>query len=406
MNNSKFYISFVVLWTFVEAIVNLSGISQWNIWLLRTILFLIFFISISLYAYEKFNNRERYSTGNKLSKRVYKSLKKTYKFLTNENFNSNGQRLRLTPSIMESSTVIGAVYTVSNSIHVTPKINPNTIEWLFSSLKKQFKEQVVVKYFDCSRCNNNIVCNIAYFDYLSHFFYAKNTVLYAKFVDEFTFMSELLTNRLFEGKNKCGWSLFDTKTIDPLATATNLILHTIFPCLSKKQEMKVIKTLLKLQEKSGAAKGSWERDITDERWCAGQLTIITVHRVIEALMLIKSYHPQQELEIAKAIDLSVSFLKSSHAEENPVNYEFKMGVDDAEIMRGVGHIVQALVKAECNDFFVEQRVNFLLNSQKKNGSFIGKAGVLENDRELTNKTDLTAFIGRTLSIYYEAQSKS
>jgi len=107
-----------------------------------------------------------------------------------------------------------------------------------------------------------------------------------------------------------------------------------------------------------------------------------------------------EEQIDTSINLAIYYLKSTCPEEEPVNYELNMGVNEPDIIRGIGHTVQAIVKTRPIDEFVEHQINSLINTQKPNGEFVGKSGIFESDRELTNNTDLTAFISRTLAMYY------
>lgn len=408
--NSKFYITFAVLWTITEAALNLLGlrellgVKEWSIWLLRSIFALILIISLIIQAKHYFGKKKKYYKGSKLVNKVKSAISTGLSYLESTNVNKYGQRLRLTPSIMESSTVVGAIYLASNILTKNPKIAPETINWLFAGLKKQFQENAIVKHFDCSRCDNGNICNAAYFDYLSHFYYTKNTELYRRFCEEFKFMAEVLKSRLIEIDGMVGWPLFSGEIIDPLPTATNLILHSLFPCLTPAQEKAVINTLLKLQVKNGPKIGSWQRTIKDKKWCTGELPIITVHRVVEALTLFRQKYSEMDTMICDSVNLAAQYLKSSPGAEAPVNYEYRMGIDDEEILRGVGHMIQALVKAKVIDEFVERQVNYLINLQHDNGSFIGRSEAFSEDRELTNRTDLTAFITRTLCIFYASRS--
>lgn len=402
--NSKFLIAFAALWTIAEAFLHLLGVKEWNAWLLRSILAFIIVISVIVQAKHYFGERKKYYKGNELIKKCRHAISNGLTYLQGTNVNKYGQRLRLTPSIMESSTVAGAIYLASKILNKNPKITIETINWLFAGQKKQFQENVVVKHFDCSRCDKGNICNVAYFDYLSHFYYAKNTELYKRFCEEFRFMSEVLKARVIEVDEMVGWPLFSGEIIDPLSTATNLILHSLFPCLTPAQERAVINTLLQLQVKDGPKIGSWQRTIKDEKWCTGELPIITVHRVIETLTLFRQKYPDIDPILSESLNLAVRYLKSSPGAEAPVNYEYRMGIDDEEILRGAGHIIQALVKANVVDDFVERQVNYLINLQHRNGSFVGRSEAFSEDRELTNRTDLTAFITRTLCIFYDSRS--
>jgi len=401
MNNSSFYITFAVAWTFIEATIALSGVQEWNTAILRSIFVVLFGGAILVHVRSNLRQSKKKLSGDNLNKRVLKSIENGFKYLVKENANKNGQRMRLSPSIMESATTIGALSLASTVVHKDSFVEQRTIEWLLGSLKKQFRDQVPVKYFECSRCDNGNVCNVAYFDYLSHFYYAKNTSLYNKFVDEFQFLGEILASRISCTRSKCGWKLFDQGEYDVLATSTNLILCSVLGSLSESQEKRAIKLLLALQVKSGPKKGGWNRIITDSRWCAGNLEIITAHRAIECLAIYKNKYSEFSSEIDAAIANAVTYLKSCQGSEEPVNYEHQMGIDDVELLRGTGHIVQAMVKAEKHDEFLVDKINILIHSQQKNGAFVGQSGYLDGQREIRNKTDLTAFIVRTLCLYYQ-----
>ena len=401
MNNSLFYISFAVAWTFIEATITLSGVQEWNTAILRSTFVLLVGGAILFHLRSNRRQCQQQLNGENLNKQILKSIDSGFKYLLEENINKNGQRMRLVPSIMESATTIGALSLASTVVHKDSAVEQRTIEWLLGALKKQFRDQVPVKYFECSRCDNGNVCNVAYFDYLSHFYYAKNTSLYNKFVDEFQFLGEILASRISCTRAKCGWKLFDQGEYDILATSTNLILCSVLGSLSESQEKRVIKLLLAQQAKTGSKKGGWDRVITDSRWCAGGLEIITAHRAIECLAIYKSKYSEFSSEIDVAITNAVTYLKSCQGGEEPVNYEHQVGINDVELLRGTGHIVQAMVKAGKHDDFLVDKINTLIHSQQKNGAFVGQSGYLDGQREIRNKTDLTAFITRTLCLYYQ-----
>jgi len=401
MNKSSFYISFAVAWTFVESIIALSGIQEWNTAILRSAFVLLLGGAVLKHLRDNRVVERKSYEGQALINEVIKSIEKGFNYLQNENKNNNGQRMRLSPSIMESATTIGAITLASKVLKKNNNVDKKTVDWLLGSLKKQFRDQVPVKYFECSRCDNGNVCNVAYFDYLSHFYYTKGSPLYTRFTDEFQFLSELFTSRIFCNKAKCGWKLFEDGNFDILATSTNMILCYVFNSLTESQEKRVIKLILSEQTKNGSKKGSWPRVVTDSKWCAGELEIITVHRAIECLAISMRKHPEFKSNIEEAIKSGTIYLKSCQGGEEPVNYEYQVGIDDVEILRGTGHIVQAMIKADISDSFLTDKVNLLIHAQNKNGSFVGKSDHLGGNRDITNKTDLTAFITRTLCLYHQ-----
>lgn len=401
MHQTTFYITFAVLWTFVESFINLSGIKEWNPWCLRGGLLGILVISILVHVLK--NKKRKYSTGVQLRRNCEKAILMGLNYLENANLNSNGQRMRLAPSIMETATVIGAINIASVAIGKTPQDNQKLMSWMFSGLKSRFRNGARVKFFGCSECNGVKDCNVAFFDYLSHFYYAKGTRLFEYFLDEFSFMSEILRKGFIGSNGQYGWGDIGQNKINIFETCTNLILDSIFKVLSEEEIKEVLLCICSRQEKTGRFIGMFKNANDDYIGCSGNYSLITTHRALEALSIYRDSFDCTSLnnEIEESINLGIIYLKSSTGFEKPVNYETKVGIDECELLRGTGHIVQALVKVKSFDPFLERQINNILDMQETNGSFIGHTKHFEKDKErdLTNNTDLTAFMVRTLSIF-------
>lgn len=390
-----YFAIFALLWTFIEPIVSILKLEEFNPWIPKIILIILFIVPLIFYIKNKFFSDN--CNYNNLQKNVKKAISKGLSHLEQNNFNENGQRLRHTPSILESSTVLGAIHLAKNTLNLKHTENIQTIIWLINSLKQQFSGQCSVKYFDCFKCQTKQICNVGYFDYLSHLYYAKNTILFSKLQKEFVFLVNIFEKRLTKHNSLYGWTLYEneTKKIDPLATSTILILLNTLNYSNQENIEKILTSLIKLQSKNG----SWLRKFKSDEYCAGEFEIITTHRVIEVLLL---YKHRKIKNIDKTIKKGIKFLKSSSGYEVPVNYELRSGMIENELLRGIGHIVQALVKAKEENSMVDDYVKFILCKQQKDGSFIGTTNTFESNKELVYYTDLTAFLIRTLCLYYNA----
>ena len=402
--NKKFELTyfaiFAVLWTLIEPIVSILKLEDINPLMPKFILVILFVVPLVIYIKNKyFNNNCKYTH---LQKNVKKAIHKGLLHLENNNLNENGQRFRHTPSLMESSTVIGSIYLARNTLNLKEKEDIQTVMWLINSLKQQFSGKCPVKYFDCYKCQNKQICNVGFFDYLSHLYYAKNTILFTKLQEEFIFLIDIFEERLKEYNSFIGWTLYEneTKTIDPLSTSTILILLYTFDYKNKNNIKKILLSLIKQQSKNGA----WLRNYSEDEYCAGELEIITTHRVVEAMMLYKNSVKIKNID--KSINKGIGFLKSSSGYEVPVNYEIRSGMIEKELLRGIGHIVQALIKANKFNSMLDDYVKFILCKQQKDGSFIGTTDTFEANMKLVFHTDLTAFLTRTLCLYYNAKYTS
>jgi hypothetical protein len=402
--NKKFeftyFAIFAVLWTFIEPVVSILKLEDINPLIPKFTLVILFLVPLIIYIKNKyFDENCKYTN---LQKNVKKAIHKGLLHLENNNLNENGQRFRHTPSLMESSTVIGSIYLARDTLNLKEKEDIQTIMWLINSLKQQFSGKCPVKYFDCYKCQNKQICNVGYFDYLSHLYYAKNTTLFIKLQEEFTFLIDIFEKRLKEYDSFTGWTLYEneTETIDPLSTSTILILLHTFNYQKKNIIKKILLSLIKQQSKNGA----WLRNYNEDEYCAGELEIITTHRVIEAMMLYKNSFKIKNID--NSIDKGIEFLKSSSGYEVPVNYEIRSGMIEKELLRGIGHIIQACIKAKEFSFMLDDYVKFILCKQEKDGSFIGTTNTFESNKQLVFHTDLTAFLTRTLCLYYNAKYKS
>jgi hypothetical protein len=395
-----YFAVFALLWTLLEPVVSILKLEDINPLIPKILLVVLFIVPLIVYIKHKyFNNNCKY---NNLQKNIKKAIHKGLSYLEKNNLNNNGQRFRHTPSLMESSTVIGSIYLARNTLHLKEKEDIETTMWLINSLKQQFSGKCPVKYFDCFKCQNKQICNAGYFDYLSHLYYAKGTTLFVKLQEEFSFLVNVFEERLKEDNSFTGWTLYEneTKKIDPLSTSTILILLYTFNYKNKNTIQKILSSLIEQQSKNG----SWLRNYQPDEYCAGELELITTHRVIEAMMLYKNSINIKNID--KSINKGIDFLKSSSGYEVPVNYEIRSGMLEKELLRGIGHIVQALVKAKKFNSMLDDYVKFILCKQQKDGSFIGTTDTFESNKKLVFHTDLTAFLTRTLCLYYNTKYTS
>ena len=228
-------------------------------------------------------------------------------------------------------------------------------------------------------------------------------------ISGFSFLSDILDHKYIEKDSEGGWPLFDEQDIiDPLSTATNLSLLSLYPSFPIKKKHKSIDFLLRNQITEGTHKGSWSRiNIYDERMaCTQDFKLITTHRAIEALIIFISIFPDLKAKISHAVRQAVEFLNNSSLLEKPVTYEYDVGIEDPEALRGVGHIVQAFTKAiQYVDTTIplDNLINYVINSQNRDGFFIGTSNILFPDRDVSAHTDSTAFITRTLCLYYKTK---
>ena len=393
-----YFAIFAILWTFIEPIVSILKLEDIDPSIPKIILAVLFILPITIYIVNRtlLNNNCKYKN---LQKSVKKAIANGLKHLETNNINDNGQRFRHTLSLMESSTVLGAIFLAKNTLNIKNDVDIQTITWLVNSLKQQFSGQCPVKYFDCYKCQNGQICNVGYFDYLSHLYYAKNTVLNKKLKEEFYFLVDIFNERLTEDNNQIGWKLYENEMskIDPLATSTILILLHTFEYKNTKTIEKVLSSLIKTQEKNG----SWLRKIQEDEYCGGEIEIITTHRVLESIMLYKNI--VNPTLANQSIANAIKYLQSSSGYEIPVNYEIRSGMLEKEMLRGLGHIVQALIKAKKFNNMLDDYVKLILCKQQKDGSFIGTSDIFESNKKLVFQTDLTAFLTRTLCLYYNAK---
>lgn len=389
-----FFAVFLVLWALIEPILAILKPEEINPIIPKLFLIVLFAVPLIIHLLYKYvlNNKCKYKN---LRNSVKKAIKSGLNYLEKININEDGHRLRHTPSLMETSTVLGAIYLAKKTLNKNINEDIELSISLIGDLKKQFSGECPVKYFDCFKCRNQQICNVGFFDYLSHLYFAKDTILYSKLENEFVSLINIFEERLIKYDHLLGWTLYqnETQKIDSLSTSTILILLYTFKYDNNDNIEQVLKTLIELQDKNG----SWKRDFEEDEYCAGNIEIITTHRVIECFILFKNKFIS--INFDDSIQKAIQFLKSSSGYEKPVNYELRSNMNESELLRGLGHIIQALTKANISDDILEEYIKFILCKQQTNGSFIGTTNALDCNKELNYNTDLTAFIVRTLCIY-------
>lgn len=335
---------------------------------------------------------------------IQRSVEKAVDYLEHaENKTEHDQRYRISPSVMETATVIGAITLGKNFLHQEHDNNERGITWLFETLKSQFSGVDMPEKlagFDCPKCRGNNECNVAFFDYLSHLGYCRGTLLYDSFVEHFSFVGALLKSRLsISSDGSAGWpAKHGDGTIDPFATSTALHLCVIFRSLDVNSLRLVVEWLIASQ----AEDGSWKRPSGATSYCGSEYPVITTHRVIEVLALSVKMPDMSNIakEIQGAISKGAQYLVSSPLLDAPVSYDMHAGYSAPEIYRIMGHIVQGLTKANLlSSMVLRERISYIVNSQVEGGAFPISSNMISRDRNLLHYTDITAFLIRTLVFY-------
>lgn len=376
------------------------------------VIYLIYKIRAKL-SYKYSNNHDD------LLKKSKIALEKAHSYLDDKspNKSKNGIRLRITTSVMESATVTGALILAKNILNKETETNYDSINWIFDILKEQFQKNGysrdrVLEGFDCSTCAARNDCNIVFFDYLSHFLYIKNTTEYNLFLEQFSFLPRVLYSRItkFNDDKEFGWGVKVNSThFDPLATSTNLHLYLVLNKFEIGQSIKnVIESIIQRQSEDG----SWRRNTESQKYCGGNISIITTHRCIEVLAVIVDEVNNNRLDIneelknriKKSILNGNNFLLSTPHNDEPVRYEMNNGFTDPDKYRCIFHIIQALIKSSIvdseilNSDTLKMYLNLMLKSQNNQGAF-------KTSRELAFYTDITSLAIRTIALYIKNSSR-
>lgn len=338
---------------------------------------------------------------------IRSSVKNGVRYLEDaENKTEHDQRFRITLSAIDTATVIGAITVGKHFLNNSHINNEHGLAWLFEILKSQFSGISLPEKlagFDCPKCRGVNDCNIAFFDYLSHFVYCRGTSLFESFNEHFSFLGSTLKDRLITVNNDmAGWS---TKTggsvIDPLATSTALHLCLIFNALNNVDIRRVVRCLISSQKQNGC----WCRPAESTKYCGEEFKVISTHRAIETLRICSdiSALDDMSMSISSAISKGARFLAGTPLIDAPVSYERQAGYASPEIYQMIGHVAQGLTKAGRLDSVVlKERISFLLNNQLSDGSFPTSSDVTMRNRNLLHYTDITAFMIRTLVFYANA----
>lgn len=319
------------------------------------------------------------------------------------NRTEHDQRLRISPSVMETATVVGALTVGKHFLNRDHSNNEYGLTWLFETLKSQFSDISLPEKlagFDCHVCRGNNQCNIAFFDYLSHFSYCRGTILFDSFIEHFSLLGGTLENRLLAiSDNMAGWpARKGDADIDPLATSTALHLCLLFEALDDRDIRRVILWLIKSQ----AENGCWKRPKEASNYCGGEYKVISTHRAIEVLAMCSDAIELKDMavDIKNAISKGAQYLASTPLADAPVSYDVQAGYLSPEIYRTIGHVAQGLTKAgNLKSVVLRERICYLLNNQQSDGSFPISSSVTARDRNLLYYTDITAFMIRTLVFY-------
>jgi hypothetical protein len=398
---------YLLAWAVISPTITLLSPDEW----IKEAVFFAILLFVLFYWLAK--RQEKYrelgsdiGTG-KLIKECDRAIRRAVKYLeTASNQYEHKTRLRVTKSVMESATVLGAEIIGKRHLEEDTTYDVRGSAWIFEVLKSQFSGVTIpqkLEGFDCSSCRGRNDCNVTFFDYLSHFIYCQGTPAFVTFYEQFAFLGALLPDRLLEGdKNFLGWPVRTSGSeIDSFATATCLHICLMFESLSPKQLTEIVKWLLSSQDEAG----NWTRSEQSANECGGHLDVITTHRVIESLRLAQAKITTESLKngIESSIQLGARFLAGAALVDDPVSYERDSGILSPEVYRVIGHIVQGLTKAGCSDMqSVREKIILILKSQDSDGSFRTSGTLLENDRTLLHYTDITAFMIRTLVFYVRA----
>ncbi|WP_129348960.1 hypothetical protein [Solidesulfovibrio carbinolicus] len=402
----NFFELFTVTWTLIDPILSL-GLNDKPQWISYTFLFFLF-ITPPIAIYINRQKKQQYYSEEEIPTKITKTIIRANKYLQTKNFNSDGQRMRHLPSLMETCTVIGAILLSAQTTKKKYPIEPRLIRWIFNELKCQFKNNNSVEFFDCSGCHFVKGCNIKYFDYLSHFYYAKNTFVFDLLIEEFSFLTDYLFLNILETEQHIGWPRCNgLKDIDPYATSTLLTLLSIFNT-KHKAIPSILESLSQMQILSGPQRGTWPSARSfymSNHPCFQSFPLITTHRCIEAFSVYQGGAFFSK-KYTNCIEIAADFLTNTPLQEQPVNYEFNMGIRSGEVLRGSGHVVQGLIKANRKNKYLFDLTNYIISAQYKDGSFHGRSNELTADRKMAEYTDLTAFLTRTLCLQHQYLSKS
>lgn len=396
---------YVYLWAIASpAITLLSPNNSIKVWL-----FIILVLITTLYwlieRHKKYRRIKPTSTPEQYLAAIRYAVAKAIDYLENaKNKNIHHQRYRNAPSIMETSTVFGALNLGKHFLGKDHENNERGLAWLFETLKSQFSGVTLpdkIQGFDCPHCRGKNQCNVAFFDYLSHFGYCRSTPLFASFVEQFSLLGVLLKKRLISGE-LAGWPAKEGDTdIDPLASATALHLCLIFNSLDSSETRRAVNCLIWSQQEDG----SWKRPEAASNFCGGEFNIISTHRVIETLSMCLDRTGMVDLtaRIKQTIAKGAEFLSNCPLTEVPVSYDLHAGYVAPEVFRSIGHVAQGLTKAgNLKSVVLRERISYLLNNQQDDGSFPISNNVITSDRDLIFYSDVTSFLIRTLVFYANA----
>lgn len=390
LNAAKFVAAFFVAWGFTEALAyffsDYAPPSELRYGLLAVFVFASFMFSLDV------SKRVQ-----PFDVRLFNSIQRGAIFLKTANKNEAGQRRRNFPSLMETSTVVGCLLWCSRELEdFDPDVPNETIEWLWSELKKRLYLNERVKYFGCSKCNiAGKSCNIAYFDYLSHFYYVPSGEFFERFNLEFSFLRNVIRENYTDNGELGGFSQRSGGELDALATSTMLILNSRFDALTKEQVEKCFGFLSAYSDKlTQPMQAGSSRNNSDT--CCADFKIVSCHRIIEAISACKSVTSYDDLG-----NKCRSYLLNAPSEELPTTYQSDVGYDDPVVIRALGHIIQGLSKpmntSELD--FLKQKVEIIMNHQKDTGEFFERSDLFGSEVDQSNTTDLTAFIVRTLLFF-------
>jgi hypothetical protein len=394
-NAAKGLAAYAVCWGFIEAGLFFFPIISSEKCVKIAILACL--VPTCLYLSIKFEKRDK-----PIETRVSQSIEAGILYLNSANSNEQSQRMRTLPSIMETSTVIGCIATCRKDLPFDAKL----LEWTWTGLKSRLRDRRRVECFDCTKCNKEgEVCLLSYFDYCSHFYYAQNDKIKSRFDIEFSFLGDQLAKYFISKGDQVGFPQRPSKNFDVHSTATCLILALRFDALKYEQAQACLYSI----EKSLAAVGKdlFRAAVSQDPAlvCSATYQIISAHRTLEAIneFNLKFASKRQFEHLAEACQ---KYLITSPSEESAMSYFNDSGIDRRTHLRALGHIVQGLIKPLRQEHvtFVESRVELILELQNQDGSYSELDGVFGARIDQANRTDLTAFLTRTLFFYQAARS--
>jgi hypothetical protein len=343
---------------------------------------------------------------------VKRSILLASQYLSKENKNSTGQRFRALPSIMETVTVVSALFISARTLKWPDRrmrqiLSDDAQEWMFSTLKVGLIQGAPAEGFECSGCDKLSTCNMKYFDYLSHLYYCHGTFIGERFSSEFAPLANLLMEKFVCRDGICGWeATTGGGKIDPLATATILTLLTAFAGVDLRKIKRSINGLEKLQQQNGHLDGGWVRPKADSnRGCFSDMQVITAHRCIEAFRAWKDKGVIQDKQYNDVTQSAMRFLLSQDGREIPVDYHIAVGMSRPVVLRGLGHVAQGLIKAGASGESLDARMRVIALSQRRDGSFADRKEFIASELDTPQRTDLSAFLLRTLCFYRQIKTK-